>query len=156
MIFIGNNGLEELKKLRKDFDGKLVWTNGCFDILHEGHKDYLKKASELGDYLVVGLNSDDSVRRLKGRGRPINKVLDRCDGLYSLDYIDYVFIFDELSPLNCLRELKPDIYVKGGDYNLNSINQEERRLVEGYGGRIVIIPKVHDVSTSGIVEGLED
>lgn len=153
MIFFEKE-LKELKKIRRSlYDWKLVWTNGCFDVLHKGHEDYLKKASELGDCLIVGLNNDDSVRRLKGKGRPVNNVYYRSEKLDSLDFVDYIFVFEGLDSLDCLRELKPDVYVKGGDYGLESINQDERRLVESYGGSVRIIPVVYDISTTKILDG---
>ena len=144
--------LEYLREIRESFWGQIVWTNGCFDILHKGHKDYLEKARSLGNCLIVGLNSDGSVRKLKGAGRPVNDGYNRGKNLFSLRHVSYVVVFDELSPIDYIRELKPDFYVKGGDYHLGTINQDERKLVESYGGKIVIIPKVHKVSTSEIIE----
>jgi len=94
------------------------------------------------------------VRKLKGETRPINDEYHRGKKLFDLECVDFITVFNEVSPINYLRELKPDIYVKAGDYNLDTINQEERRLVESYGGQIVIIPVVHDVSTTKIIEGM--
>ncbi|MBD3287512.1 D-glycero-beta-D-manno-heptose 1-phosphate adenylyltransferase [candidate division KSB1 bacterium] len=131
---------------------KIVWTNGCFDILHVGHVEYLEGAKKLGDYLVVGLNSDHSTRALKGAGRPIFSEVARSKVLSAVQYIDYVLIFDEPSPLKMLEFLKPDFYVKGGDYDIDTIDQQERRCVEGYGGKIVILPLVKGASTTEIIE----
>ena len=131
---------------------KVAWTNGCFDILHMGHIDYLSKAKKTGDYLIVGLNSDNSVRRVKGEGRPINSEQNRAGVLSSLECVDYIVIFDEPSTENCLIKLKPDFYVKGGDYNINTINQPERKIVENYGGEIVLIPLTINTSTTKIIE----
>jgi len=146
---------EELGEIIKNYQGrgrKVVWTNGCFDILHEGHIRYLRKASGLGDLLVVGLNSDDSIRRLKGSDRPIRSQEARSEVLAGLGCVDYVTIFDEDSATRALDKLRPDIYVKADDYNLGTMNQEERRVIEGYMGRIIFIPIEVKVSTSGIVK----
>lgn len=147
--------LIDLKTIVKRLQGqgkKVVWTNGCFDILHAGHIAYLMKAAHVGDVLVVGLNSDASVQAIKGPQRPIVNELDRARVLSALEFVDYLTIFTEPTTVPLLKELKPDVYVKGGDYTVDSINQEERRLVEGYGGAIVIIPGVEGKSTTAIVE----
>ncbi len=149
---------EELRALVEDYKKKkkkIVWTNGCFDILHTGHVDYLKKAKKLGDVLVVGLDSDDSIKKLKGLGRPINSESDRAEILSSLEFVDYVIIFQFGAVKNYLRDLQPHVYVKGGDYNIDTINQEERRIVEFYGGQIVIIPPVPDKSTTKTIEKIQ-
>ena len=109
-------------------------------------------AKKTGDYLIVGLNSDNSVRRVKGEGRPINSEQNRAGVLSSLECVDYIVIFDEPSTENCLIKLKPDFYVKGGDYNINTINQPERKIVENYGGEIVLIPLTINTSTTKIIE----
>ena len=129
----------------------VVWTNGCFDILHVGHVMYLDKAAREGDVLVVGLNSDASVRRLKGPDRPIVPESERAFVLAALECVDYVTIFSEPTPERILEDLKPDVYAKGGDYTIDSIVQEERRIVEGYGGRIAIISGVEGKSTTAII-----
>ena len=131
---------------------KIIWTNGCFDILHVGHVEYLAGAKKLGDILIVGLNSDESVRRLKGTDRPLFNQTERAKVLNAVEFVDYIFIFDEPSPLNLLNRLKPDFYVKGGDYNIETINQEERRCVESYGGKISILPMIKGASTTKIIE----
>ena len=121
---------------------RLVVTNGCFDILHAGHVTYLAAARALGDALLVGLNSDASVRALKGPGRPVNPEQDRATVLAALAAVDGVCLFEEVDALRLLAEVKPDIYAKGGDYTIDTINQPERRLVEGFGGKVVILPGV--------------
>jgi rfaE bifunctional protein nucleotidyltransferase chain/domain len=131
---------------------KLVATNGCFDILHLGHVTYLEQARNNGDALLVGINSDASVGELKGPGRPVNSEKDRAAVLAALESVDGVCIFNEKRATNFLAHAKPDIYVKGGDYTLATLNQEERRTVEGNGGRIVIIPFVPGKSTTGLIE----
>ena len=134
----------------------VVWTNGCFDIIHAGHVTYLAQARREGDVLVVGLNSDDSVRAVKGPGRPIVPEAERALILSALACVDYVTVFaeDDVTPM--LEALEPDVYAKGGDYTLETINQDERRLVEGYGGRIALIPGVKDRSTTNLVERLSE
>lgn len=131
---------------------KLVVTNGCFDILHLGHVTYLESARNLGDALLVGLNGDDSARQLKGPGRPINSESDRAAVLAALASVDGVCIFAERSALRFLTEVRPDIYVKGGDYRLDTLDQEERRTVEEAGGKIVILPFVPGKSTTALLE----
>lgn len=147
--------LVELKPIvqRIQREGRtVVWTNGCFDILHAGHVTYLIEAAQQGDVLIVGLNSDASVREVKGPGRPINAQAERALVLSALECIDYVTIFSDASPLPLLDELRPDVYAKGGDYKLDTIHQEERRFVEGYGGTICIVPGVEGLSTTEIID----
>lgn len=151
--------LEELKKIREDYKRKgkkFSWTNGCFDLLHAGHVDYLKKAGELGDYLAVGLNSDQSVRGLKGKARPIIPESERAEVLSSLEYVDGIIIFSELTAANCLKELQPDIYIKAGDYSLDKMDQQERKIIENYGGTFKFIPITKKVSTSRIIERIKE
>jgi D-beta-D-heptose 7-phosphate kinase/D-beta-D-heptose 1-phosphate adenosyltransferase len=131
---------------------KLVVTNGCFDLLHLGHVTYLETARNLGDALLIGVNSDESVRQLKGDGRPVNSEHDRAAVLAALESVDGACIFTEKSATRFLKAAQPDIYVKGGDYTLATLNQEERRAVEQSGGRIVIIPFVPGKSTTGLLE----
>ena len=130
----------------------LVATNGCFDLLHAGHVAYLESARNLGDVFLVGLTGDASVRELKGPGRPLNSETDRALVLAALQSVDAVCIFPELTAQRFLSVAQPDIYVKGGDNTLETINQEERRLVERQGGKIIIVPGVPGKSTSGLVE----
>ncbi len=150
--------LETLKKIlarAREEGKKIVWTNGCFDILHVGHITYLQRAAEQGDILVVGLNSDESVTRVKGPSRPIIPEEERALVLSALECVDYIILFNEEHPMKLLEELKPDVYAKGGDYNMETIVQEERHLVEGYGGTIAIIPGVEGKSTTNLVERIK-
>ena len=133
---------------------KVVVTNGCFDILHLGHTTYLEAAREQGDLLIVGLNSDASVRGLKGPSRPINLEQDRAGVIASLESVSAVCIFPEVSANSFLALAQPDIYVKGGDYTLETINKEERRTVESHGGKVVFIPMVPGKSTTAVVAKL--
>ncbi len=142
-----------LDRLRTD-GKRVVWTNGCFDIIHAGHVTYLERAKAEGDVLVVGLNSDRSVRAIKGPERPIVPEPERAIILAAFESVDFVTVFDDASPLGAIDQLRPDVYAKGGDYTVDTINQEERRLVEGYGGRIAIIPGVDGRSTTNIVRRL--
>jgi len=131
---------------------KLVVTNGCFDLLHVGHVTYLETARKEGDALLVGVNSDRAVRELKGADRPINEETDRATVLAGLQSVDAVCIFAERSAQRFLAVAQPDIYAKGGDYTLETLNQDERQIVEQAGGRILIIPFVPDKSTTALLE----
>jgi rfaE bifunctional protein nucleotidyltransferase chain/domain len=124
----------------------LCFTNGCFDLIHPGHVQYLSDARALGDYLVVGLNSDASVARLKGTGRPVQDEAARATVLLGLRSVDAVILFDEDTPLELIRGLQPDVLVKGGDYTPESV--VGREIVEGRGGRLVLIPFLPGHSTS--------
>jgi D-beta-D-heptose 7-phosphate kinase/D-beta-D-heptose 1-phosphate adenosyltransferase len=128
---------------------RLVFTNGCFDILHVGHVRYLRAARELGDALLVAINSDRSVRELKGAGRPIMNEGERAEMLAALSAVDYVTIFDDTSPRSLIAEILPDILVKGGDYNLDEIHGREE--VERAGGQVLSLPFVEGASTSSII-----
>ncbi len=130
----------------------LVVTNGCFDLLHAGHVTYLEQARKHGDLLLVGLNSDRSVREFKGPDRPINAEQDRAMVLAGLESVGAVCIFDEPNAQAFLEEARPDVYVKGGDYTLETLNQRERRAVESLGGKIVIIPMVPGKSTTALLK----
>jgi rfaE bifunctional protein nucleotidyltransferase chain/domain len=131
---------------------KLVVTNGCFDILHLGHVTYLESARNLGDALLAGINADASVRDLKGPNRPVNSEGDRASVLAALACVDGVCIFSDQTATHFLAVAQPDIYVKGGDYTLDTLNQDERRTVEQAGGRIVILPIVPGKSTTSLLE----
>jgi rfaE bifunctional protein nucleotidyltransferase chain/domain len=131
---------------------KLVVTNGCFDILHLGHVTYLESARNFGDALLVGVNGDEATRQLKGAGRPVNSETDRAAVLAALESVNGVCIFTEKTATNFLAAAQPDIYMKGGDYTLETLNQDERRVVEKSGGIIVIIPLVAGKSTTGLLE----
>lgn len=129
---------------------KVVFTNGCFDLVHRGHVDYLSKARDLGDLLIVGLNSDDSVRRLKGDKRPISNQESRAMVLAAFSFVDYVVLFDEDTPYNLIHEIRPNILVKGGDYTHDNVVGAD--FVESYGGRLELIPLVPGESTTNLVK----
>jgi rfaE bifunctional protein nucleotidyltransferase chain/domain len=129
---------------------RLVFTNGCFDILHVGHVRYLAAARALGDALLVAINSDRAVRDLKGAGRPIFNEAERAEILVALTAVDYVTIFDDLSPRDLIRQVLPDVLVKGGDYGLDEIHGREE--VEASGGLVLALPFVDGVSTSSIIQ----
>jgi D-beta-D-heptose 7-phosphate kinase/D-beta-D-heptose 1-phosphate adenosyltransferase len=128
----------------------LVFTNGCFDVLHRGHIYYLSRARELGGVLVVGLNSDTSVRLLKGEGRPVNTQEARAEVLGALAFVDYIIVFEEETPLKLIKVLEPDILVKGGDYRLEDI--VGYREVSSGGGRVVTIPLLEGYSSTSIID----
>ena len=133
-------------------DGRTVAvTNGCFDLLHAGHVTYLEAAKAHADLLLVGVNADATVRQLKGEGRPLNSEGDRAFVLAALQSVDAVFIFRVLDATHLLDAVRPDVYVKGGDYTIDTINQPERRLVERNGGKVVIMPGVPGKSTTALV-----
>jgi D-beta-D-heptose 7-phosphate kinase/D-beta-D-heptose 1-phosphate adenosyltransferase len=134
----------------KNEGAKIVFTNGCFDILHLGHARYLREAKKLGDILIVGLNSDPSVRALKGAPRPYVPELERAEILASLESVDYVVIFSEARPDNLIRAIQPDIHVKGGDYDICQL--PERKVVEALGGKVVVIPPIEGRSTTNLVD----
>ena len=131
---------------------RLVVTNGCFDVLHLGHVTYLEAARNLGDTLLVGVSGDDSVRQLKGANRPVNNEQDRAAVLAALESVNAVCIFSEKTASRFLSLAKPDIYVKGGDYTLETLNQEERHIVEEAGGKIFLLPFVPGKSTTTLLE----
>ena len=133
---------------------KLVVTNGCFDLLHVGHVTYLEEAKRLGDVLLVGINGDEAVTALKGKGRPINNASDRSLVIAALQSVDAVCIFSDATATRFLTTARPDVYVKGGDYQLETLNQEERRAVENAGGSIIILPLTRGKSTSALVQKL--
>ena len=128
---------------------KIVFTNGCFDLLHRGHVYNMSRARELGDILVVGLNSDTSVSRLKGAGRPVNQQQARAEVLAAMAFVDFVIIFYEDKPLNLLRAVMPHILVKGGDYTIEEVVGYKE--VSSWGGRVQIIPLLEGYSTSSIL-----
>jgi D-beta-D-heptose 7-phosphate kinase/D-beta-D-heptose 1-phosphate adenosyltransferase len=147
-------GSEDIETFREINQGKkIVFTNGCFDILHIGHIRYLQEAAKLGDLLVIGLNSDSSVRRLKGEERPVNTEMDRAELLCALGFVDYVAIFEDDTPLELIKKIQPDVLVKGGDYsNEYVIGTNE---VEARGGKLVLIPFVEGKSTTNIIEKIK-
>ena len=135
---------------------RLVVTNGCFDLLHAGHVIYLEQAAALGDLLLVGCNGDESVRQLKGEGRPLNPEADRALVLSALESVGSVAVFSERRAEDFLRLAKPDVYVKGGDYTPETLDAGERVAVESGGGEIVIIPFVPGKSTTDIIQRMND
>jgi rfaE bifunctional protein nucleotidyltransferase chain/domain len=148
----------ELARACADLGGrgqKLVFTNGCFDLLHVGHVRYLQAARKLGDALAVALNSDASVRALKGESRPINNEADRAEVLAALECVDFVTIFPDERVTNLAREVRPHIYAKGGDYTIESLNAEERTALQQAGAEIKILPLVPGKSTTGTIEKLQ-
>ncbi|UCC69830.1 MAG: adenylyltransferase/cytidyltransferase family protein [Armatimonadota bacterium] len=129
----------------------IVYTNGCFDLLHLGHVRTLESAKGEGDVLVAGVNGDESTRRLKGEGRPVVGERERAELVAALECVDLVVVFQELTSMRVLEALRPEVWVKGGDYGLESVNQEERAYVESYGGRVALGERVAGVSASEIV-----
>jgi len=148
-----STSLAELKSIRaklKASNKKLVFTNGVFDLIHSGHVDYLSKAKKLGDVLIVGLNSDASIKRIKGDKRPILKQEERAFILSNLKPVDYVVFFDEDTPEKLISEIVPDILVKGADWAVEKIVGKE--IVEKNGGKVMNIEFVNDQSTSKIID----
>lgn len=145
--------LQTIQRLREE-GKKIVFTNGCFDIIHAGHVDYLEKAKSLGDFLIVGLNSDSSVRRLKGKDRPVNPQEHRKRVLEGLRAVDMVVIFEEDTPERLIKEIKPDVLVKGGDWKLENIVGAD--FVMSYGGKVYTIDFVYDTSTTKIIQKVKD
>ncbi|MFH1824308.1 MAG: D-glycero-beta-D-manno-heptose 1-phosphate adenylyltransferase [Candidatus Firestonebacteria bacterium] len=143
------NGLiKVVNRLKKD--KKIVFTNGCFDLLHIGHIRYLKKAKKLGDILIVGINSDNSIRRLKGKKRPIVPQDDRAEILSEFPFVDFVTIFKENNPLNIIKKILPDVLVKGSDWKKNNIIGSD--IVRHGGGKIITVPLIKDRSTSNMIK----
>lgn len=140
--------LESLLALRAN--KTVVFTNGVFDVLHAGHVDYIIKAKALGDYLIVALNTDSSVSRLKGPSRPINNLADRMKVIAALRCVDCVVSFDEDTPERVIGDIKPDIHVKGGDYSIESL--PESKIVQAYGGKVVILPLLEGRSSTRIID----
>jgi D-beta-D-heptose 7-phosphate kinase/D-beta-D-heptose 1-phosphate adenosyltransferase len=133
---------------------RIVFTNGCFDIIHAGHIAFLNNAKAAGDVLVVGLNSDTSVSRIKGPSRPINGVDDRARVLAAMSCVDYIIVFEDDSPVEAIKRIRPDVFVKGGDYTREML--PEAALVEALGGRVQIMPYVEDRSTTGIIRRVRE
>ena len=141
--------IQKLKKKGKT----IVFTNGCFDILHPGHVFYLKKARKYGDILVVGLNTDKSVRRLKGGARPINNQNDRAYLLAALETVDFISFFSPSTPLDLIKKVRPDILVKGGDWTTDKIAGGD--FVQDYGGKVMRLPYLENYSTSKLIAKIE-
>jgi D-beta-D-heptose 7-phosphate kinase/D-beta-D-heptose 1-phosphate adenosyltransferase len=142
--------LRPLLEILRAAGKKIVFTNGCFDIIHTGHTRYLATARFLGDVLIVAANSDSSVRVIKGEKRPINPQAERAEVLAALESVDFVTIFDEPDPYRVIAELQPDVLVKGGDWPIEKIIG--RDIVEARGGRVINVPYVEGSSTTGIIE----
>ncbi|MEW6607985.1 MAG: D-glycero-beta-D-manno-heptose 1-phosphate adenylyltransferase [bacterium] len=145
--------LEELKNIISDLknQGKqIVFTNGCFDILHYGHIKYLEEAKTYGDILIVAINSDESIKKIKGDTRPLMPQEDRAYILSALSCVDYVLIFEEIEPVRIISELIPDVLVKGGDYQLNEI--KGREIVTSAGGKVLTIPEIKGKSTTNLIQ----
>lgn len=145
--------ISEVAEAYKAAGKTIVFTNGCFDILHAGHVRYLSAARDLGDCLIVGLNSDTSVQMLKGPSRPINHQEDRAEVLAGLQAVDCIVFFEEKTAESLIAAIKPDIYVKGGDYNIADIPEVE--IVNQYGGRIQILPEVPGRSSTNVIRKLD-
>lgn len=148
--------LNDFLNIRNDLKSsgkKLVFTNGCFDIIHKGHITYLKQAKELGDFLVIGLNSDKSVKKLKGESRPVNKEEDREYVLENLKPVDAVVIFEDETPYNLIDAIKPDILVKGGDWSVDKIVGSD--IVIANGGKVLSLGYVDNYSTTSIIDKLK-
>ncbi|MDY2981077.1 MAG: D-glycero-beta-D-manno-heptose 1-phosphate adenylyltransferase [Fusobacterium sp.] len=144
---------KQLVEILKSQNKKVVFTNGCFDILHVGHLRYLNEAKKQGDVLIIGVNSDASVKRLKGESRPINNQFDRAEMLSGLKSVDYTVIFEEDTPEELIATLKPSIHVKGGDYKKEDL--PETKIVESYGGEVRILSFVEGKSTTNIVKKIQ-
>jgi D-beta-D-heptose 7-phosphate kinase/D-beta-D-heptose 1-phosphate adenosyltransferase len=148
---ISGRVVEEFRK--SNSDKKIVFTNGCFDIMHVGHIRYLQEAAKLGDILIVGINSDASVKRLKGADRPINSELDRAEMMCALGFVDNVVIFEDDTPLELIKKIQPDVLVKGGDYSNEYVVGTDE--VEARGGRLVLLPFVEGKSTTNIIKKIQ-
>ena len=148
-MLIPNERIAEFAAALREGGARVVFTNGCFDILHAGHVRYLAAARALGDVLILGLNSDASVRRLKGETRPVNREADRAEVVGALKSVDYVVIFGEDTAEDLIAKVQPAVYAKGGDYTLETLT--EARIVESYGGEVVFIPLVAGKSTTGMI-----
>lgn len=149
--------LEELKEivgLARSHGKRIVFTNGCYDIIHRGHIYILQEMARLGDILIVAINSDESVKKFKGDERPFNNEKDRALVVSGIKGVDYVIIFNEDSPLDLIKELKPEVHVKGGAGLCERI-REERDLVEGYGGKMVLLELVDGYSSSNVIEKIK-
>jgi rfaE bifunctional protein nucleotidyltransferase chain/domain len=144
-----------LGKEMREGGRQLVFTNGCFDLLHVGHARYLQAARAFGDALLVAINGDESVRALKGKGRPLNRADDRAELIAALEYVDYVVVFPEVRATQLLEIVRPTIYVKGGDYTEDSLHADERAALERIGAEIRILPFAAGHSTSGLLEKIK-
>lgn len=152
---VSASGLAEWRTAQRNAGRKVVVTNGCFDLLHAGHVTYLEEAASHGDLLLVGVNDDDGVRELKGPTRPLNPQDDRALVLAALASVGAVSLFHGSTATDFLRVAQPDVYVKGGDYRVETLNPDERRVVEGCGGKFVFIPFLEGRSTTKLVNKMQ-
>ena len=151
---INDENIDSLLTYWRLKDNRIVFTNGCFDILHRGHIEYLSRAASMGDILVVGLNSDKSVKKIKGDERPLQDEYSRALVLASLKQVTGVYLFDEDTPYNLISRVKPDVLVKGGDYKVEDIVGAD--VVKSNGGEVVTIDFVDGYSTSGLIDKLQN
>ena len=154
MKIVNRENIENLVKDLRQNNKTIVMTNGCFDIIHVGHVRYLQKTKSLADVLILALNSDKSIREIKGEGRPINNENDRAEVLSALECVDYIVLFDENSPAELLKTVKPDVYAKGADYTLETL--PETNVVQSFGGRIEFIDFVAGKSTSNLIQKIKN
>lgn len=150
------NSLEsivEQVKQKKQQEKRIVFTNGCFDIIHKGHLDYLSKARDLGDFLIIGLNSDSSIKKLKGMNRPVIDEESRAFQLAAFFFVDAIVIFNEETPINLIKNISPDILVKGGDYGIDTIVGAD--FVKENGGSVQVIPFIEGYSTTNIINKIK-
>jgi rfaE bifunctional protein nucleotidyltransferase chain/domain len=152
---VSAEGLAAIQKKMREEGRKLVLTNGCFDLLHPGHVRYLQTARTLGDALAVAINGDQSVRALKGEGRPLNPEADRAEIVAALGCVDHVVVFPEVRATHLLETVRPSIYVKGGDYTSETLDAEERAALENAGAEIRILPFEKGQSTSALIERMK-
>ena len=150
MMLIPAERIEDFCAALREAGQQVVFTNGCFDILHAGHVRYLNEARAQGDCLVLGMNSDESVRRLKGPERPINSELDRAEVVGALKSVDYVVLFGEQTAESLIAKVRPAVYVKGGDYTLDTL--PEAKIVQSYGGRVHFVKMVEGRSTTNVIK----
>lgn len=148
------DGFKDLRAKFSEDGKKVVFTNGCFDILHRGHAAYLEQAKSLGDFLVVGVNSDESVRKLKGEGRPVNNENDRAYLLEMLKPVDFVIIFNEETPYELIKSINPDFLVKGGDWKEDEIVGSD--IVRKNGGKVMSLKFIDNYSTTGIMKKISE
>ena len=152
-MIVDRSKIADFCQVLRDGGQKVVFTNGCFDILHAGHVRYLQQARSYGDCLVLGLNTDASVRRLKGPERPINNELDRAEVVGALKSVDYVVFFDEPTAEALIQQVYPDVYVKGGDYTIETL--PEGQIVLGYGGQVELVQLVAGRSTTNVIAKIQ-
>ncbi|ROL56276.1 D-glycero-beta-D-manno-heptose 1-phosphate adenylyltransferase [Bacteroidetes/Chlorobi group bacterium Naka2016] len=152
-MIVSINDIENICNEIRSKGNKIVFTNGCFDLIHIGHVRYLTEAKKLGDVLIVGLNSDDSVRRLKGSNRPITPQEERAEILDALKPVNIVVVFEEDTPIELIKKVRPNVLVKGGDYTLEQIVGAD--FVKSTGGEVIVIPYVKDKSTTNLIEKLK-